>query len=104
MTPPAFSPTSHVPAATERPVSVGNWLVTLIVLAIPLVGLIMALVWAFSDNTPPSKRNYCKAALILILIAIVLFGALVFLGGGLAAVQNAMQRAQSIQFPPLRAR
>lgn len=60
--------------------SLGDWIITFIVLAIPLVNIIMLFVWGFSSSTNPNKSNFCKAYLILMLIAIVLF----FLFGGLA--------------------
>lgn len=60
--------------------SLGDWIITLIVLAIPVVGFIMMLVWGFSSGTNPNKANYCKAVLIFFLIAIVAF----FLLGGMA--------------------
>lgn len=65
---------------TAPVISLGEWIITFIVLAIPLVGIIMMLVWAFSANTNPSKQNFCRASLILTAIMIVLF----LLFGGLA--------------------
>ncbi len=53
-------------------ISVGDWLITMIITAIPLVGIIMLFVWAFSSNTNPSKSNWAKATLIIMVIAIVL--------------------------------
>ena len=67
-------------AVETRPVSLGDWLITLIVASLPLIGLIMLLVWAFSAGTHPSKKTFCQAALILMVIAIVLTFAL----GGMA--------------------
>lgn len=55
----------------ERPMSVTDWLVTLIVTAIPMVGFIMLFVWGFGGNAPASKANWAKAALILYAIGIV---------------------------------
>lgn len=52
--------------------SIGEWMVTLIVLAIPIVGIVMYFVWAFGDATNPNKRNFCKASLIFALVGIVL--------------------------------
>lgn len=52
--------------------SVGEWMITLIIMAIPLVGIIMYFVWAFGDGTNPSKKNFCKAGLIFMLISVVL--------------------------------
>ncbi len=57
----------------QEPISVGDWLLTLIVTAIPLVGFIMLFVWAFSSSTHPSKASWAKAALILAAIAIILY-------------------------------
>lgn len=57
----------------SAPVSLGDWILTLIVLAIPIVGLVMMFVWGFSSGTHPSKRNYCRALLIFLLIAIILW-------------------------------
>lgn len=63
-------------------VSVKEWLITNLILMIPLVNIVMMLVWAFSSNTNPNKANYFKAALILfaIVMAIYLVLVVVFLG------------------------
>ena len=60
--------------------SLGDWLITFVVLVIPIVGLIMVFVWGFSKTTNPNKANFCKATLILWLISAVLF----MLMGGMA--------------------
>ena len=52
--------------------SVSDWLITLLISAIPLVGFIMLFVWAFSSNVPASKSNWPKATLVLMVIGIVL--------------------------------
>lgn len=61
--------------------SVGDWMVTLLILSIPLVNFIVLLFWAFSSGTDPIKANFSKAALLWLLIIIVLyalfFGALI---------------------------
>ena len=63
-------------------VSVKEWLLTNLIMMIPLVNLIMMLVWAFGSNTNPNKANYFKATLILfaILMAIYLVLAVVIFG------------------------
>ena len=63
-------------------VSVKEWLITNLILMIPLVNIVMTFVWAFGSNTNPNKANYFKAALILfaIVMAIYLVLAVVFLG------------------------
>ena len=63
-------------------VSVKEWLITNLIMMIPLVNIVMMLVWAFSSNTNPNKANYFKATLILfaILMAIYLVLAVVIFG------------------------
>jgi hypothetical protein len=61
--------------------SVGDWMITLLILSIPLVNFIVLLVWAFSSGTDPIKANFSKAALVWLLIIMILyvlfFGALI---------------------------
>ena len=65
-------------------VSVKEWLLTNLILMIPLVNIVMMLVWAFSSNTNPNKANYFKAALILFVIYLVLAVAVVIFGSAAA--------------------
>ena len=78
-TPPTTPPTTAKP---NEPVSFGDWMITMLIMAIPLVGLIMLFVWAFSAGTAPSKANWAKAALVWIAISIAL--SFLFLGSILA--------------------
>ncbi|PLT46823.1 hypothetical protein B8V81_1047 [Paenibacillus pasadenensis] len=48
----------------------GNWFVTQLLLAIPIVGLILLFVWAFGENANVNKRNLSRAYLLLFLILI----------------------------------
>ncbi|MEL7082971.1 MAG: hypothetical protein AAF268_01525 [Cyanobacteria bacterium P01_A01_bin.3] len=65
-----------------EPVTVGEWLITFLIAAIPIVGIIMVFVWAFGSDTKPSKKAFFQAQLIVLAIAIVL-GLLFGLLGGL---------------------
>lgn len=58
--------------------SLGQWILTLIVLGIPLVGFIMLLVWGFGGQDQPSRRTYCQAVLIIGLV-VFLIGLLISL-------------------------
>ena len=62
-----------------KPLTIGNWIVTQLLLMIPLVGFILLFVWAFSSDTHPSKKTYCQATLILIgcLIGLAVLAALI---------------------------
>lgn len=67
-------------------VSLGEWMVTLLISAIPIVNIIMFFVWAFGANTKLSKANWAKATLIWIAIGIVFYiVVIVMILGGLAA-------------------
>ncbi|MDR2586344.1 MAG: hypothetical protein LBC84_09070 [Prevotellaceae bacterium] len=74
----------------EKPVSTGNWMLTFLIMAIPLVNFVMLFVWAFGSNTPPSKANWAKASLLwmlicfgfAILILVMLWGTLMALFSG----------------------
>jgi membrane-associated HD superfamily phosphohydrolase len=52
--------------------TIGDWIITLIITYIPFIGLIMLFVWAFGDGTHPSKKTWAQALLIMIAISIIL--------------------------------
>ena len=74
-------------------VSVGSWMWMMFVTAIPILGLIMILVWAFTGENE-SRKNYYRAMLswILVLVALVVVLAVVvgMLGAG-PALQKYIQ-------------
>jgi heme/copper-type cytochrome/quinol oxidase subunit 2 len=53
--------------------SVKDWVITLLVAAIPLIGFIMLFVWAFGSGNNVNKSNFAKGALILTAILIVIY-------------------------------
>jgi len=71
--------------------TVGDWIVTLLLSAIPCVGLIMLIVWASSSTGNVNKRNFARAYLIFIGIAIALYLILwLILGAVMFSVFDAM--------------
>ncbi len=54
------------------PVTLGDWIITFIIMAIPIVNIVMLFVWGFG-NANPSKANWAKASLIFMLIAFVIY-------------------------------
>ena len=60
------------PAGPEEPMKISDWIVTLLVLSIPCVGLVMLFVWGFGSTENQSRANFCKAALIWSAILLVL--------------------------------
>ena len=64
--------------------SVGEWMVTMLVTAIPIIGFIMLFVWAFGDGSNPNKKSWARASLMFFAIGIVLYFVLIvgFIGLG----------------------
>jgi hypothetical protein len=63
----------NLPGTIRNEVSIGEWMITMLITALPLIGLIMLFVWAFGGGTNPSKKNWAIATLIWYAIGIVLF-------------------------------
>lgn len=75
----------------EEPITMGEWMISLLIMMIPCANLIMAFVWAFSDKEKKSKSNFFKAQLIFIGIYFVLFILLfVILGASIGALMNSV--------------
>lgn len=67
--------------------SVKDWVITLIIAAIPLVGFIMLFVWGFGSGTNLNKANFAKGALVVYAIFIGLY-LLFFMIFGAALLSN----------------
>jgi hypothetical protein len=65
----------------EKVMSMQDWLITLIIMLIPIVNVIMLFVWGFGSGTHPSKANWAKASLLVILIGLVFWSIVGFLFG-----------------------
>ena len=75
----------------EEPMTLGEWLINMLIMLIPCVNIIMAFVWAFSSKEKKSKSNYFKAWLIFMAIVIVLYIILlVVFGAAMAASFSAI--------------
>ena len=77
---PGYSTNYVVPKNTST-VSVGDWIVTIILSSLPFINIILLLVWAFSSDTPVSKANWAKATLIIsaaIIILVICFYGIIF--------------------------
>ena len=60
--------------------TLGDWIITMIVLCIPCVNIIMLFVWAFGSAINPSKKTFCQAMLIFYAIGVVLYVLLLIVG------------------------
>jgi heme/copper-type cytochrome/quinol oxidase subunit 2 len=61
-------------------VSVGSWMWMMFVTAIPVIGWIMILVWAFTGQNE-SRKNYYRAILAWMLVFAALILGLILIGG-----------------------
>ncbi len=83
--PPAYNNTD------SETVSVGDWMVAMLLMCIPIVNLILLCVWAFGSDAPASKSNWAKAQLIWMLIGVILSIVLVIIfGASMAAIMTAI--------------
>ena len=64
----------------STPLSMGEWILTILALFIPCAGVIIYLVWAFGKKGNINRRNYCRAYLSIyaVIMAIYLVAVLVF--------------------------
>lgn len=59
--------------------SLGEWVLNIFLASLPIAGLVLMLVWSFSENTNPEKKNWARANLIwtvvywIILLIFIIF-------------------------------
>ncbi|MER2006830.1 MAG: hypothetical protein ABS939_05195 [Psychrobacillus sp.] len=56
---------------TSTEMTVKEWIITLLIMAIPIVNLVMLFIWGFGNPDP--RRNFARATLIWMAISIGLF-------------------------------
>ena len=54
----------------EEPMSLGDWIITLLITYIPVVGFIMTIVWALTASNT-SKKNFARANILFMIIGFV---------------------------------
>ena len=55
------------------PMSMGDWLLTILVSMIPCAGIVLYFVWAFGKTGNINRRNFCRANLIIMAGVFVLY-------------------------------
>lgn len=71
-----------------RPLTLGEWMLTLLVLAIPLVNLFAYLYWALADGVNLNRKRFSQASILwfMIIVGIGVFMAVTMgIFGGLMA-------------------
>lgn len=77
-------------AVNQSEMTVGNWVLTIFLANLGIIGLILLFVWGFSNDTPIAKKNFARAMLIwsaisyglVILLSIIFPICLGFMGAG----------------------
>ena len=65
----------------SQPMSVSDWLITYLIMIVPIVNIVMLFIWGFGSNTNLSKASWAKATLLwfcIITVIYVLFLIIVF--------------------------
>lgn len=81
--------------AENAVMSLKDWIISVVITVIPVVGFIMLLVWSFSDSINPNKKNWARATLIvfaavfiLYFLAVTLFMGAIVSNGGLESLDQ----------------
>ncbi|TVR89273.1 MAG: hypothetical protein EA411_02760 [Saprospirales bacterium] len=61
------------PMTNPEVVSTKEWLITILLMIIPIVNIVLLFLWALGGNANPNKANWAKATLIWFAITIVLY-------------------------------
>jgi|GEM_PF-1041713 len=70
--PPVYTKAPIVPDNPEKAMSLGDWMITLLLLFIPIVNIVMLIVWSVDSKTSETKKHFAWAYLIYMAIGIVL--------------------------------
>lgn len=54
----------------QKEMTVGEWALTIFLSGLNIIGIILLFVWAFSNDTPTTKKNWARAMLILAAIGL----------------------------------
>ena len=72
-------------------ISLGQWMLWLLLAAIPCVGLIVVIIMAFTGENE-SRKNYFRAIILWFVILVAVVAVIAVAGGGWATIQQEMQR------------
>ncbi len=89
------------PINTQPDMTVGQWVLTIFLSGLGIIGIILLFVWAFGSDTNTSKKNYARAMLIwqaiaiglVVIFYIALFACVGAAAGGLEGFFEEMENA-----------
>jgi hypothetical protein len=67
-------------------VSVKEWIITSLILMVPLVNIFAVLYWSLAKDVNPSKQNLMRAIILLFIICVTVFVVLGVLGLSMMSV------------------
>lgn len=87
----------EITAHDQQPISVGEWVLYLFLLSIPLVNIVILGIWAFGSEPNQTKKNFARAGLIWIAIGFIFYLLLMFLiFGTFSSMMNDMNNMQAV--------
>lgn len=70
--------------SSDRPMTLGNWLVIYLLPLIPMIGMVLFLVvllsWGFGANVAQTKKNWARATMIFVLVMILMLSVIISSG------------------------
>ena len=83
-------------------VSVGEWILVLLMPLIPCVGwlvwLVMMFVWGFGSGVKPSKKTFARASLIIALVVLVLVILILVIGAAVGVTFSSLMNEAPYQY------
>ncbi|MED1785784.1 hypothetical protein P4V43_28620 [Brevibacillus fortis] len=76
----------------ERVMSVKDWVITFLIMMVPVVNLVMYFVWAFGSEGNLNRKNWAKANLLILGVCIALYLSVFFLLMILAFIGAAVEQ------------
>lgn len=87
----------EIAAHDQQPISVGEWVLYLFLLSIPLINIVILGIWAFGSEPNQTKKNFARAGLIWIAIGFIFYLLLMFLiFGTFSSMMNDMNNMQAV--------
>ena len=65
----------------SQPMQLKDWLITFLLMLIPIANIVLMFIWAFGSNVNKSKKTYFQATLIMagvLFLLWIVFGSIIF--------------------------
>lgn len=77
-----------ITSKNNQTMPVKDWALTIFISTLPIIGFIMLLIWALSEETNVHKKNWAKGNLVIMFIYFALIMLFLFVLGGFAFFGN----------------